>query len=620
MALIQLRSGTDKDRPQKNSRRSTSPNKKKVIWSDNKSRTQDLAEEVSTQPNISTTDIGKVILIVDDTPTNLQVLFTCLEKAGYRVLVTQNGENAIKIAESQRPDLILLDVLMPGMDGFDTCDRLKAKATTRDIPIIFLTALSETVHKLRGFEVGGVDYVTKPIQQEELLARIHTHLKLQQMQQKLAAKNQELEREINHRKIVEAELIERQQQLQQSLDFTATIGRITDQIRDTFDESEILTIITQELVKILPIDGCQIELYDREATNATIAYEYSPHLPPSQGIVRQIKNFTELYQQLLQKSPIQFVDISGEFSPQQVPLTRLAHPIFERHNFPQIIGNLWLLKSQDKIFTDREIELVKQLATNCAIAIRQARLYAAEQRQVSELARLNRLKDEFLKTISHELRAPMTRIKIGAETLHKLLEMEQQKTISPTFTRVMRIFRQACEQQNQLVDDLLSLCYLEDRAENITFEIIDLPSYLPKFVDGFRDIAQDNKQELILDITSELPLLSTDISILERILTELVTNACKYTPSQETISVLASKTHNAIEIKVTNTGVEIPPEELQRIFDQFYRIPNHDPWQYGGTGLGLTLVKKLAALIESEVKVESNPNFTSFSLLLPILN
>ncbi len=127
------------------------------------------------------TDSSDLILVVDDTPSNLQVLFPCLEKAGFKVLVAQDGESAINIAESKRPDLILLDILMPGLDGFETCRLLKAKVSTREIPIIFLTALSETANKVKGFELGGVDYVTKPIQQEEVLARIRTHLSLRKL-------------------------------------------------------------------------------------------------------------------------------------------------------------------------------------------------------------------------------------------------------------------------------------------------------------------------------------------------------------------------------------------------------------------------------------------------------
>ncbi|MGD2180972.1 diguanylate cyclase [Lusitaniella coriacea] len=133
-----------------------------------------------------------IILIVDDTPSNLQFLFTYLENKNYRVFVAQHGKQALTISESIRPDLILLDILMPGLSGFEVCQKLKAKQETEDIPIIFLTALSEPSNKVQGFESGGVDYVTKPIAPNELLARIQTHLTLRKTQRLLKERNEKL--------------------------------------------------------------------------------------------------------------------------------------------------------------------------------------------------------------------------------------------------------------------------------------------------------------------------------------------------------------------------------------------------------------------------------------------
>lgn len=126
-----------------------------------------------------------VILIVDDTLTNLEVLFDSLTNANFRILVAEDGESAIDTATYALPDLILLDILMPDIDGFETCCRLKANPTTADIPIIFMTALTETVDKVKGLSLGAVDYITKPFQQEEVLARVQTHLRLRQLTQQL---------------------------------------------------------------------------------------------------------------------------------------------------------------------------------------------------------------------------------------------------------------------------------------------------------------------------------------------------------------------------------------------------------------------------------------------------
>jgi two-component system sensor histidine kinase/response regulator len=125
------------------------------------------------------------ILIVDDIPTNLEVLMQFLEGAGYQVLVATDGESALEQVSYAPPDIILLDVVMPGIDGFETCRRLKTDSLTQEIPVIFMTALSDTVDKVYGFELGAADYITKPLQQEEVVARVNAHLTLHRQKQEI---------------------------------------------------------------------------------------------------------------------------------------------------------------------------------------------------------------------------------------------------------------------------------------------------------------------------------------------------------------------------------------------------------------------------------------------------
>ncbi|HMR65751.1 MAG TPA: response regulator, partial [Anaerolineae bacterium] len=146
------------------------------------------------------------ILIIDDEPTNLAVLFQYLDQHGYEVFVAENGKSGLGRIQPARPDIILLDVLMPGIDGFETCQRLKENAETRSIPVIFMTALSDTAHKVKGFQVGAVDFVTKPFQYEELLMRLKTHLTIVNLQRELQQRNTFLEQEITQRKHAEQKL------------------------------------------------------------------------------------------------------------------------------------------------------------------------------------------------------------------------------------------------------------------------------------------------------------------------------------------------------------------------------------------------------------------------------
>lgn len=147
------------------------------------------------------------ILVVDDTPTNLRVVVECLEGLGHTVVIAQDGEEGLQRAAFVQPDLILLDVLMPGVDGLETCRRLKSQAATQAIPVIFMTALTGLDDKIAGFQAGAVDYVTKPLEVNELAARIATHLQLHALQRLQARQNARLQHEVRERRRAEEELV-----------------------------------------------------------------------------------------------------------------------------------------------------------------------------------------------------------------------------------------------------------------------------------------------------------------------------------------------------------------------------------------------------------------------------
>ena len=146
------------------------------------------------------------VLVIDDNPTNLTLLSDSLTGFGFTVLLKKDGEKALDLIQRKPPDIILLDVLMPGIDGFEVCRRLKASDASKQIPVIFMTALSDTVDKVKGFELGAVDYITKPFEQEEVLARIKTHLTIQHLQRRLRANNADLQAALQReRKLLEHE-------------------------------------------------------------------------------------------------------------------------------------------------------------------------------------------------------------------------------------------------------------------------------------------------------------------------------------------------------------------------------------------------------------------------------
>lgn len=177
------------------------------------------------------------LLLVDDVPANLAVLDEVLSSAGAKIFVAQNGAAALSRLASVRPDLILLDVSMPGMDGFEVCRRLKADTTWQEVPVLFVTAHGEIVDKMAGFAAGGVDYILKPFRVEEVLARVSTHLSIRALQRSLAdqaaalqEKNDELEREMQRRVATE-------RAMRRSLDRAVLVSTPTGTIRFCSDRA-----------------------------------------------------------------------------------------------------------------------------------------------------------------------------------------------------------------------------------------------------------------------------------------------------------------------------------------------------------------------------------------------
>ena len=150
------------------------------------------------------------ILLVDDNPANLQILFQTLEGVGCKLLIAKNGQGALCIAGKALPDLILLDIMMPDIDGYEVCRKLKGNPATADIPVIFLSALGDTEDKVKGFHLGAVDYITKPFQPDEVIARVDTHLTIHRLKREVEIKKDQLEHELEVVSEVQRRLLPKQ--------------------------------------------------------------------------------------------------------------------------------------------------------------------------------------------------------------------------------------------------------------------------------------------------------------------------------------------------------------------------------------------------------------------------
>lgn len=428
---------------------------------------------------------------------------------------------------------------------------------------------------------------------QELSDQLAIALQQAQLYEQLQALNQTLEEKVR----------QRTSELQRSLQFEALLKRITDRVRDSLDEAEILNTALRELGENLNADGCDIGLYNADLTLSAISYEYCPRLGSALHTCIPFAQYPDLYAQLLRGEPCIFCLLPD--APRQGSV--LACPLRDGE---QVLGDLWVFRSSEESFDEQEMNLVAQVANQCAIGLRQARLFRAAQEQVQALERLNRLKDDFISTVSHELRTPLASMKMALHMLQVAPAREKQ-------AQYLSIAQRECQREIELINDLLDLQRLEAGAYALNLQTLTWEALLGDLLLAIGERARTKGQTFQANVPLESSI-TTDPLLLGRILRELLHNAVKYTPGQGSIRLEVRVEANRTRIQVRNSQ-EIPAEELTRIFDRFYRIPSHDPWKEGGTGLGLALVKQMVDQLRGSIEVNSSAGWTTFTLHLPEL-
>ncbi|HEX3053951.1 MAG TPA: hybrid sensor histidine kinase/response regulator [Aggregatilineaceae bacterium] len=367
------------------------------------------------------------ILIVDDTPANLRLLGGILKAHGYEVYEAVNGTTALQMVDTCAPDLIMLDILMPDMDGYEVCERLKATKSTQYIPIMFISALSDTDGIVKAFTMGGVDYVTKPFQPREVLARVANQI----------------------------------------------------------------TVVNQR----------------------------------------------------------------------------------------------------------RQIEIQRE-----------------QDRQHFEL--IDKLKQQFVNTATHDLKNPLNVIIGYAELLD---EETDESCQAPFFKDAIENIRRSVGKIRLLVTDMLDLAQIE-AGIRLTLEPMSLAFFLDTALQGFSVLAQKKQIELVITLPAEEVTVPICAHQMERAVSNLVSNAIKYTPEGGRVEVSGVSNGEYVLIKVRDTGLGIPEEDMPHLFEAFYRVGNMEHHKIEGTGLGLTAVKSIVDQHQGQIIVESEPGKGSlFCVKLPLI-
>ncbi len=351
-----------------------------------------------------------LILIVDDQPTNLEVICATLTDVGLDVAFATSGERALQQIARERPDLILLDIMMPGLDGFETCQRLKANPTTCDIPVIFMTALADTQSKVTALELGAVDYVTKPFQEQEVLARVKTHLQLSRLTQNLEQAVQQATAELQASRAAEeaqkAAIAREREQAARAR--TTELVRANDIMRECLDRVSQATDLEQlrpnlleSLIKLVGAIGCSLWRYNASDGSVSLDQEFADgkfHTRATSGFAHPEKHFFtpdhapsfEKHQRLIAGETLTLDVRSSDVFLLNEREHMLAQGISTIIVLPmtaagQHLGRLALNFREVRVLSPAEGELAKSIANQVALVLKMVSL--AEQIEQAAIAR-----------------------------------------------------------------------------------------------------------------------------------------------------------------------------------------------------------------------------------------
>ena len=529
------------------------------------------------------------ILMVDDRAENLLALDGILEPLGERLVRAHSGDEALKCLLTDEFAVILLDVQMPGLNGFETAELIKSRERTRYVPIIFLTAISkDEAYVFRGYSVGAVDYMSKPFQPDVLRSKVSVFVDLYRKQQQLKRQ----ERMLREAAIREVELEHRAQMLAQEARTAQIVGTAMDAIM-VLDADRRITLFNAAAERMFgwaaaDATGAPI---DHLISDSTLD-EFLSCAPDEMDSGAKPRLYSLLGtrsggEQFPMEATVSCLDVAGERT-----FTIIARDVTER------------IRTEDALRTQ-------------AISLEQN---AAELRQLNdaltarqeELERAMTARNRFYASMSHELRTPINAI-IGYNTL--LLD-HIYGPLNEKQTHGLQRTHRAANHLLELVNDVLDLSKIEAGKIELTLQPVPFPAIIEDLFVTVRPLTDEHEAPLELRVDGTSKSIISDPRRVRQILLNLLSNAIKFGRGKPIVveAMLGASDH--IEVAVTDQGEGIEPEDVTRIFDEFVQLSNSQ--QFGGTGLGLPISKRLAALLGGDLSVKSERGKGStFRLTLP---
>jgi len=535
------------------------------------------------------------ILLVDDKPEKLLALEAVLEDLGENLVRTTSGREALRHLLQEEFAVILLDVNMPGMDGFETASLIRQRQSSRDTPIIFITAFADEMHLSRGYELGAVDYIMAPVIPDVLRTKVRVFVELFRQKRELSRQAEIQRRRASQlQKLAAAALA-----INASRSLPALLRTVAEGARDIIDAH-------QAVIHVLPPGGAAGGK-NRGETVGSFSQRYG--------------QWGDKPLRLLRGGDTSIVRGCGPVRLDDSALRRHADwPIISRFDAPALrgilaaplttaarpLGLIYLSDRRDGDFTDEDETILTQLAQMASVAIENALFL--EEREV------NRLKDEFLATLSHELRTPLNAILGWTHLLRAGMPGDGEAAHG------LEVIERNVKAQTRLIEDLLDVSRITTGKLRLSVRPMSPAAVIEAAIDSLRPAADGKNIAIEARIPIDLGEIVGDPDRLQQVVWNLLSNAIKFTPSHGRVKVEVDRSADRVGVRVIDDGKGIDPTFLPYVFERFRQADSSTTRSHGGLGLGLTIVRHLVELHGGSVQAESEGEGkgATFTVALPI--
>jgi signal transduction histidine kinase len=520
------------------------------------------------------------ILLVDDKPDKLLALEVVLSDLDVTLVRATSGREALRCLLHDEFAVILLDVNMPSMDGFETAALIRQRRTSRDTPIIFITAFADEIHMARGYSVGAVDYILAPVIPEVLRTKVRVLVDLYQQRQLLEDQaEQQRHRAGQLQRLAAAALA-----INSSRSLQGLLRTVADSARDTIGAHQAITLFLPAGAARAPRSEAVGSFSDK--------YEDWRDRPlrldmAAQTQVARSPVAVRMTQAQLERHPdweiVRHLEVPPIHGMMAAPLVSAGS---------RSLGLIYVSDKNEGEFTEDDEAILIQLAQMASIAIENS-LYAEERES-------NRLKDEFLATLSHELRTPLNAILGWTQMLRSGPAAEAD------VSHGLEVIERNVKAQSRLIEDLLDVSRITTGKLRLNVRAMELAPVVEGAIESARPTAEAKRITLESDFPADAGGITGDPDRLQQVVWNLLSNAIKFTPAGGKVRVEVERAAGRIKIRVTDTGKGIHPGFLPYVFDRFRQADSSTTRSHGGLGLGLAIVRHLVELHGGTVHADSD--------------